>query len=59
LSERKKKILIFVFFLCVAIFLTGPLLPNFSKAVYGQAGDPAQASGSLNGFIKPRFPVSW
>lgn len=50
LSERKKKILIFVFFLCVAIFLTWPLLPNFFRSVYGEVGDPIASVAAFKWF---------
>ncbi|OFW59521.1 MAG: hypothetical protein A2W01_07850 [Candidatus Solincola sediminis] len=50
LSERKKRILAFIFFLGIAIFLTWPLLPNLFKSVYGEVGDPVASVWAFKWF---------
>jgi hypothetical protein len=49
-SPRKLKVIMFILFLCVAVFLTWPLLPHFFDSLYGKPGDPVNAAWSLKWF---------
>ena len=41
---------VFLFFLCAAIFITWPLLPNITSSLYGKVGDPLTTVWSLKWF---------
>ena len=47
---KGKSLLLFLFFLCVAVIVTWPLLPNLADALYGEVGDPLTTVWSLKWF---------
>ena len=55
---KGKSLLLFLFFLCMAVFITWPLLPNITSSLYGKVGDPTATVWSLKWFKEAAFSQS-
>ena len=54
-GSKGKSLLIFLFFLFMAIIITWPLLPNIASSLYGNVGDPINTAWSLKWFKEAAF----
>ncbi|RJP34657.1 MAG: hypothetical protein C4536_02350 [Actinobacteria bacterium] len=54
-GSKAKSLLLLLFFLCMAVIITWPLLPNISSSLYGNVGDSVTTVWSLKWFKEAAF----